>query len=159
MNRDIIKYLIKWQKSLDYRPILIRDARQVGKTYTVRNFGKKYFDNFVEINFELAPELKTAFVSLNPSEIIEKISVFTGENILSKKTLLFLDEVQECPKAIMALRYFYELNPELHVIAAGSLVEFVIESESFRMPVGRVEFLYMFPLSFGEFLEALGEKN
>ena len=157
MKRDIYALLQEWKIDNNRRPLLLRGARQVGKTHVVNEFGHKEFDSFITLNFEKNPEYKNIFQSLVPEDIIESITLFTGMSIIPGKTLLFLDEVQECASAIMALRYFYEEKQSLHVIAAGSLLEFTIESENFRMPVGRVQYIHLFPLSFGEFLEALGE--
>jgi predicted AAA+ superfamily ATPase len=154
--RDIDQELIKWKKSRSRRPLLVRGARQVGKTYSITEFAKAEFENHVTVNFEERPEFSMCFESLDTKEIVEKISVLSESEISARKTLLFFDEIQECPKAILALRYFYEKVPELHVIAAGSLVEFAFKSSNFRMPVGRITFLFMGPLSFDEFLGALG---
>ncbi len=137
--------------------MLIRGARQTGKTYIVSEFGKSEFEHFVYINFERNPEFKEIFNTLIPDEIKEKISLFTSQRVIPGKTLIFLDEIQECPNAIVSLRYFYEELPGIHVIGAGSLLEFVLSSENFRMPVGRIQYLYLYPLSFGEFLDAMGE--
>ena len=157
MNRDIYNILMQWKAELNRRPLLIRGARQVGKTYAVRFFGQEEFEDYIELNFEKNPEYKEIFTNIDPVEIVEKITLFTQRKVTVGKTLLFLDEIQDCPAAITSLRYFFEEMPELHVIAAGSLVEFTLNAENFRMPVGRVQYLYMFPLSFGEFLEAIGE--
>ena len=154
--RDIDPELVKWKESRSRRPLLVRGARQVGKTYSIIEFAKVAFENHVAVNFEERPEFSMCFQSLDVKEIMEKISVLSGSEITAGKTLLFLDEIQECPQAIVALRYFYEKVPELHVIAAGSLVEFAFRSNEFRMPVGRITFLFMGPLSFDEFLGALG---
>jgi predicted AAA+ superfamily ATPase len=121
--------------------------------------GREAFDCFVEVNFEFKPEFKGCFEALDPRLIIENISLLTGQEIIPGQTLLFFDEIQEWPKAITSLRYFYEHMPELHVIGAGSLPEFALESQNFRMPVGRIQYLYMQPLSFGEFLDACGEEK
>ncbi|MGD9160861.1 MAG: AAA family ATPase [Desulfobacteraceae bacterium] len=158
MNRDIYKILMQWKAELNRRPLLIRGARQVGKTFLVRYFGKEEFEDYIELNFEKNPEYKDIFTSIDPVEIVEKIALFTQLKVNLGKTLLFLDEIQDCPAAITSLRYFFEEMPELHIIAAGSLVEFTINAENFRMPVGRIQYLYMFPLSFGEFLDAMGER-
>ncbi len=111
------------------------------------------------LNFEQHPEYKICFESFEPLKIISAIELVMGTTIQAGRTLLFLDEIQECPKAIMALRYFKEQMPELHIIGAGSLLEFALNDEEFRMPVGRVEFMYLRPLSFGEYLEALGHSK
>ncbi|OGT53968.1 MAG: hypothetical protein A3F17_06395 [Gammaproteobacteria bacterium RIFCSPHIGHO2_12_FULL_41_15] len=138
-------------------PLMIRGARQVGKSYAVKTFAAEHFNHLIEINFEIAPEYKAAFEKLDPAWIIEQITVISGQAITPGDTLLFLDEIQECPSAIQALRYFKEKLPILHVISAGSLLEFALSEAHFRMPVGRIEFMHMHPLSFIEFLEALGE--
>ncbi len=159
MKRDIEQALSSWKKEKNRRPLLVRGARQVGKSYSIIKFGQNEFDTLVEINFELKPQFKTCFNTLEPRTIIETLSTLTKSDIIPGKTLLFLDEIQECPQAISALRYFYEQMPELHVIAAGSLLEFTMSRENFKMPVGRVQYLYMKPLSFLEFLDAIGENR
>ena len=159
MNRSIYSHLITWKNDKNHRPLILRGARQVGKTYIINKFGKNEFDSIITINFEKNPEYKEFFTTYNPNEIVEKISLVTGQKIVPEKTLLFFDEIQECVQAITSLRYFYEEYQPLHVIAAGSLLEFALESENFRMPVGRIQYLYLFPVSFGEFLDALEEEN
>lgn len=159
MKRDLYEELCQWQRDPNRRPLLVRGARQVGKTYLVEEFGRREFVSLITLNFEKNPEYKDIFNSLEPVDILEKIVLFSGKRVEPGKTLLFLDEVQDCPRAIMAMRYFFEEVPALHVIAAGSLVEFTLESENFRVPVGRIQYIYLFPMSFGEFIEALGEKE
>jgi len=159
MKRDIDETFRTWKKEEHRYPLLVHGARQVGKSYSIIKFGENEFDNLVEVNFELKPYYITCFDTLEPKKIIETLSVLSKSDIIPGKTLLFLDEIQECPNAIIALRYFYEQMPELHVIGAGSLLEFVISQENFRMPVGRVQYLYMKPLSFLEFLDAVGENR
>lgn len=156
MKRDLEQELLTWKNQSSRLPLLLRGARQVGKSYLVKQFGQKHFEQFVEINFEYDPEVKRCFSSLNPEEILNKIRLMRGFTITQGTTLLFLDEIQECPEAIMALRYFYEKMPQLHVIGAGSLLEFIFHKENFRMPVGRVQYLFVKPLSFGEFLTVSG---
>ncbi len=159
MERKIDAYLKQWKESRIRQPLLLRGARQVGKTYSVTAFGRAEFDDMVMVNFEERPELGNCFSDFDPKGIIDRLSILTREIIRPGRTLLFLDEIQECPKAITSLRYFYEKLPELHVIGAGSLIEFVLQSEDFRMPVGRVQSLFMNPLSFDEFLTAAGEER
>ncbi|MCK4995170.1 MAG: ATP-binding protein [Candidatus Omnitrophica bacterium] len=159
MKRDIKRDLFSWKERTDRLPLLLRGARQVGKSYIVEEFGKKAFKNVVIVNFEFRPELKQCFTTLDPVEIINKLRLLMGEAIESEKTLLFLDEIQECPNAIMALRYFKEKYNRLAVIGAGSLMEFALNSSNFRMPVGRVQFIYLEPLSFSEFLTASGNEQ
>lgn len=133
---------------------MLRGARQVGKTHAVRTLGSS-FESFVELNFELLPEAKSLFEqNLVPERIVWELELLTKKKIIPGKTLLFFDEVQAAPQVILALRYFYELMPDLHVIAAGSLLDFAIEKVG--MPVGRISTLYVYPLSFLEFLAATG---
>lgn len=157
MYRKAIEQLAHWAANPHRSPLLIRGARQVGKTYLVEHCAKNFFEHVITINFEFQPECLSCFESLDPEAIIKKLQLETGQVILKENTLLFLDEIQECPQAILALRYFKEKMPQLPVIAAGSLLEFTLNDENFRMPVGRVEFLYLYPLSFREFLKAIDE--
>lgn len=157
MERDIYKNLQEWKDSITRQPLLLRGARQTGKTFIINYFGNKLFKYFITLNFERNPEYTEIFKTRIPAEIIEKITLFTGQKIEPGKTLLFFDEIQECPEAIISLRYFFEEMPELHVIGAGSLLEFALMSEEFRMPVGRIQYLYIYPMSFGEFLDAMEE--
>jgi len=159
VKRDIEQQLKAWKDQPNRLPLLIRGPRQVGKTYVIEQFGKEFFENVVLVNFELYPRMKQCFESLDPKEIINKLRLMDDLDIEPGKTLLFLDEIQECPKAIMSLRYFKEKMPELHVIGAGSLLEFALREEDFRMPVGRVQFVYLGPFSFGEFLRALNHNQ
>lgn len=159
MERDIYSWLKNWKNEKRRKPLIIRGARQVGKTWLVEYFGEKNFEQFVEINFEFQPHFKTCFSTLDPFEIVEKIELTSNVDITQGLTLLFLDEIQECPQALKALRYFYEKMPGLHVIAAGSLLEFVMDAEQISIPVGRVQNIYLPPLSFGEFLTACGEQK
>lgn len=156
MKRDLLISLNEWRTRADHKPLLLRGARQVGKTHLVREFAKEHFENLVEINFELLPQFTSCFTTLDPSDIIAKIESAGKVTITPGKSLLFLDEIQECPQAIMAMRYFYEMLPNLHVIGAGSLLEFALRDANFSMPVGRVSFMFLKPLSFHEFLQAAG---
>lgn len=150
MKRIIDYYLLQWKTDRMRQPLLLRGARQIGKTYAVRQLGKTY-ESFVEINLEFEEAAHVVFEkNLDPQEIIIKLSAIVKKPIIPGKTLLFIDEIQVMPRAIIALRYFYENMPELHVIAAGSLLDFAIQQVG--IPVGRVEALYMQPVSFIEFL-------
>jgi predicted AAA+ superfamily ATPase len=154
MKRLIDHYLLEWKKSAYRKSLLLRGARQVGKTFAVRQLGKTY-KSFVEINFEITTSAKDVFeYDLEPDRIISALSLIAGQQIVPGETLLFFDEIQQTPRALTALRYFYEKVPELHVIAAGSLLDFTIRSVG--IPVGRVSSLYMYSLSFFEFLCACG---
>ena len=163
MKRNITKNLVEWQKKANRKPLLIRGARQTGKTYSIVEFGKAYFKGNVHIfNFEKNPEIHSIFEqNLDSLRILTDLELILNKHIESGIDLLFFDEIQECPKAIMALRYFYEQIPNLHVIAAGSLLEFALQDISF--PVGRLQMLHMQPMTFEEFLiandkELLAEK-
>ncbi len=158
MYRSASHYLKKWLHDDKRKPLIIRGARQVGKSTLVRNFALENNLDLCEINLERFPELKTEFKTFNLKKICTSIEHIIGKEIDVKKSLLFLDEVQAIPEAIAMLRYFYEEMPDLHVISAGSLLEFVLSDHNFSMPVGRVEFLYLYPLSFQEFLIARDEK-
>ncbi|MCP4630782.1 MAG: AAA family ATPase [bacterium] len=159
MERTIDQILKQWQHSHVRQPLLIRGARQVGKTHSVNDFGKRAFENIVTVNFEEQPEMSSCFSDLNPKNIIDRLSILARMAISPGRTLLFLDEIQECPMAITSLRYFLEKMPDLHVIGAGSLIEFALRAEDFRMPVGRVQSVYMYPMSFAEFMIAVGEER
>src|SRR3990167_8792942 len=138
MKRIIEADLIHWKNQKKHMPLIVRGARQIGKSFLIEQFGEQYFDHVVTVNFELLPQLKSAFLDLDPYKIIQALELYFGTPIQPQKTLLFLDEIQECPEAIIALRYFKEKIPKLHVIAAGSLLEFALQSEKLHMPVGRV---------------------
>lgn len=158
-HRSLIKSMIEWKDNPRRLVLLLRGARQVGKSYLIEKFAEHYFEEFVTINFEAQAEYTACFEKLDCSTILNKIRLLSGKEIIPGKSLLFLDEIQECPAAIQALRYFKEKQPDLHVIGAGSLLEFALNSEDFKMPVGRIEFLYLKPLSFKEFLDATGESH
>ena len=154
-SRNVDQQLKAWKEEVSHKPLLLRGARQVGKSSAVRELGAS-FDYFLEVNFERNPEIKQLFnASLNPKEICTKLSAVYNLSIEPTKTLLFLDEIQMCLPAIATLRYFYEEYPELHVVAAGSLLEFALQ-EIPSFGVGRIRSLYMYPFSFNEFLEAQG---
>ncbi|NDB86910.1 MAG: hypothetical protein EB127_30105, partial [Alphaproteobacteria bacterium] len=159
MKRDIESDLLRWKNNDNRSPLLIRGARQVGKIYVIEQFGKDHFSNLVIINFEQYPQFKECFHTLDPIAIISSLELLTNQTITQNETLVFLDEIQECPNAIMALRYFKEQMPRLYIIGAGSLLEFTLNNPSFRMPVGRIQFLFLKPLSFGEYLDASGHEK
>ncbi len=152
MQRDHLKFLKNWRNDTIRVPLLIRGARQVGKSWLVSLFGKE-FTSYIEINFEKDKRAHALFPShISLEKTLEQLQVYTQKKIIPGKTLLFLDEIQECPDAIRYLRYFKEEMPELHVIAAGSLLEFTLEK--LGVAVGRVDYLFLYPLSFMEFLTA-----
>jgi predicted AAA+ superfamily ATPase len=159
MYRSIEEQLLKWKESSNFKPLLLRGARQVGKSYVVEKFGTTHFEQLVTINFELESKFITCFGDLDPKKIIRSLEILVKQDIHPGKTLLFFDEIQQCPRAIVSLRYFKEKIPQLHVIGAGSFLEFVINDEAYQEPVGRVQSLFMRPCSFYEFLMACGENR
>ncbi|HNA62396.1 MAG TPA: AAA family ATPase [Rhabdochlamydiaceae bacterium] len=160
MRRLIEDDLFAWKNKPDRKPLIVRGSRQVGKTFIIEKFGKDNFESVVTVNFEELREARKAFDGdLSPQLILRDLSTRLNRPIIPGQTLLFLDEIQACPNALISLRFFKEQLPELHLIAAGSLLEFIMEDKQFSFPVGRVEYLYMRPLSFSEFLEAKGERN
>ena len=158
IRRAIDKELINWKNSVTRKPLLLRGARQVGKSSAIRNLGKS-FTHFIEINFDEKKEWTTLFESTqNLDALLEQISIIENTPIIENETLLFLDEIQTSLPAIHLLRYFYERKPKLHVIAAGSLLEFALKDlPSFG--VGRIRSLFMYPISFHEFLLAHNEER
>lgn len=158
MNRELYKSLLQWKNNPNKKPLLIQGARQVGKTYLVKQFGKKEYANFINLNFEKNPDLKNLFTSnLNPQTIINNLSLYLGKKITSENTLIFFDEIQISEKALTSLKYFCEEAPEYHIIGAGSLLGVTIGKET-SFPVGKVNFLKMYPMSFKEYLTAIGEE-
>ena len=157
MKRDLMQELVEWKSSSLRKPLILRGARQVGKSWLIDEFSKS-FDSFVSINFEKQPEAAQFFQGdIDIQNLLVKLNAYTGQKIIPGKTLLFLDEIQECERATISLRYFKEDLPGLHTIAAGSLIDFTLEN--IGMPVGRVQFLYLYPLSFSEFLSAIGKQD
>ncbi|NOQ21772.1 MAG: AAA family ATPase [Candidatus Aegiribacteria sp.] len=157
MHRKALDYLVEWKDRKSRKPLVIRGARQVGKTWLARELADTYFDNLVEINFEYEIEASSLFESRNPEEIVSLLETRYGKKIVPGKTLLFLDEIQSSIDVFSTLRYFYELMPELHVIATGSLLEFHFGKDGINVPVGRVEYMFLGPMVFEEYLHALGK--
>jgi hypothetical protein len=160
MERKAFAYILEWFFSSDRKPLIIRGARQVGKTWLVRDFANRdQLITLIEINFEKQPNLKKLFETNDPKQIIYNLELHFNQSIDIKNTLLFLDEVQEFPELLSKLRWFAEDLPELAVVAAGSLLDFTLAMHEYSMPVGRVGYLYLEPLSFEEFLLALGKEK
>jgi predicted AAA+ superfamily ATPase len=157
LPRNIDAELVAWRKEKEGKPLLIRGARQVGKSTAVRELAKQ-FEHFLEVNFEEQKQVHKIFEGdLNPKELCENLSILYNIPIIPGRTLLFFDEIQACIPAISSLRFFYEKYPELHVIAAGSLLEFALaEIPSFG--VGRIRSMFVYPLSFEEYLTGIGEQ-
>ena len=156
-ERIIDQYLSEWAARPNHKPLLLRGARQVGKSTAIRHLGEQ-FKYYLEINLEKQPDYKALFQpNLDVKRIVPQIAAIYGTPIVPGQTLLFIDEIQECQEAIMALRFFKEDMPELHVAAAGSLLEFVLDDIP-TFGVGRIHSIYMYPMTFDEFLNANGEK-
>ena len=152
MKRNAIESLINWKNDKERKPMVLRGARQVGKTWLMKEFGQQYYDACVYFNFDEEEELKSIFkMNKNPQRIVELLSVIAGIKILPEKTLIIFDEVQECPDALNALKYFKEKANEYHVIAAGSLLGTLLAQPK-SYPVGMVNLLDIVPLTFDEFL-------
>ena len=156
INRNIDKELLAWKDSKSRKPLLLRGARQVGKSSSIRELGRR-FEFFVEVNFDEKKAVHELFKrDLSPLRICDELSAIFATPIVAGRTLLFFDEIQACPDAISSLRYFYEQLPELHLAAAGSLLEFALQ-ELPSFGVGRIRSLFLFPFSFDEYLRATGD--
>ncbi len=160
IERDIDKQLIEWKNSANHKPLILRGVRQCGKTSAVRNFSKQ-FACYFEINLDKNKKYLSLFDDdLNIENIIQRLELEFSKKVVPGNTLIFIDEIQESPRAITALRYFYEDAKDIHVIAAGSLLEFVLSgNDAIDFPVGRVRSLFMYPFSFLEYLNAMGLKS
>ncbi|MBS7407841.1 MAG: ATP-binding protein [Prevotellamassilia sp.] len=159
MKRLIINQLISWKENSQRKPLILNGARQVGKTYILKAFGKLHYRNVAYVNLDSQKELAKVFEQdFNVTRIIRSLSAFLNIHIEPQHTLIVLDEVQECPAALHALKYFCEDAPEYHVVVAGSLLGISLHGNS-SFPVGKVDMLRMFPLTFEEFLMALGEEQ
>lgn len=158
MYRKIMRNLIEWKNSKERKPLILRGARQVGKTYIIKQFGKENYEGVAYFNFDYDKELYTLFQNTkNPSRILEQLAFIYGKAIKPEKTLIVFDEIQECPDALNALKYFEEEAKSYHIISAGSLLGIRLSHTSF--PVGKVDFLDMHPMTFTEFLEADNQKS
>lgn len=157
MYRSAIQFLREWKDRPDRKPLVIRGARQVGKSYLARMLANECFENLVEIDFEQDRQAARLFEGHCPKKTIALLEAAHLTSINPGRTLLFLDEIQAAPEVFASLRYFYEQMPELHIVAAGSLLEFVLEDHRFSMPVGRIEYLHLGPMTFEEYLLAMGK--
>ncbi|MDA3860855.1 MAG: AAA family ATPase [Melioribacteraceae bacterium] len=158
MKRELFKQLIAWKNKPNRKPLLLQGARQVGKTYLINQFGKNEYKQFVSLNFEREPQLKTLFQgSLSAEQIIENIELYIGTKIDTQNVLIFFDEIQVVPEAITSLKYFQEQKPEYNIIAAGSLLGVSVGKER-SFPVGKVNFMTLYPMSFSEYLLAFEEE-
>lgn len=157
MERKALTKMAEWKESPDRKPLILKGARQVGKTWLMKEFGTRYYEKYYYFNFDEEEELKSVFeANKNPARIIEVLGILKGDRILPEKHLIIFDEVQECPEALNCLKYFYEQAKEYHVIAAGSLLGTLLAQPK-SYPVGKVNILDIYPLTFDEFLAALDE--
>lgn len=156
LYRQELSYLKDWSVRSTRKPLVIRGARQVGKSTLVKQFAEENNFRLLTLNFERNPEFRKLFLSNNPVQILTELELITEFKIEPGKMILFLDEIQSAPEALPSLRYFYEEKPELHIVAAGSLLEFTLSETSFSMPVGRIEYMHLGPLRFMDFLKATG---
>lgn len=157
MKRKAIADLIKWKNDIDRKPLVIRGARQVGKTWLMKEFGRNYYDDYIYLNFDENEEIKSIFLNnKNPKRIIELLSLIFNKSILPDKTLIIFDEIQECPEALNSLKYFKENANEYHIICAGSLLGTLLARPK-SYPVGMVNLLNLYPLTYAEFLESIDE--
>ena len=155
MKRNAISDMINWKNDAERKPLVLKGARQVGKTWLMKEFGKNYYKSFVYFNFDEEEELKSIFeTNKNPARLIELLSLISGEKILSEETLIIFDEIQECPEALNSLKYFKEKTNEYHIVAAGSLLGTLLAQPK-SYPVGMVNLLDIYPLTFDEFLAAV----
>jgi len=159
MFRSALDYLRDWTTRASRKPLVIRGARQVGKSHLVRMLAGEAFENLLEVDLEAEPDAATLFASKDPRAIVELLEARYATPVAPGSTLLFLDEVQAAPELLACLRYFYERMPELHVVAAGSLLDFALREHTFSMPVGRIEYLHLGPMTFEEFLRALDKER
>ena len=159
MKRDIYYQLIVWKNNPERKPLVLKGARQVGKTYILQNFGKNEYEDVAYFNFEEDPDLHDFFTGrLAPEKIIQTLSIFQEKKIIPDQTLIIFDEVQNSPETLTSLKYFCEKAPEYHIVAAGSLLGIKI-GQSAPFPVGKVNFLDLYPMTFAEFLDAVGKSQ
>ena len=159
MERLAMERLVAWKESPYRKPLIVKGVRQVGKTWLLKEFGRRYYDNIAYFNFDENPEYRDFFISTKDvRRIIPNLAMAGGQEIIPGKTLLIFDEVQDCPEVLNSLKYFCENAPEYHVASAGSLLGITLAKPS-SFPVGKVEFLTIYPMTFHEFLVASGSAN
>lgn len=160
IKRDIIDIFKRWKEDPHRKPILLEGARQIGKTWAMETFGKECFEHCAKFDFDRQPEVKAAFqVSKDPRRILKELSMYSDVPLVAGQTLIVFDEIQECEEAFNSLKYFYEEEPDFHIIAAGSMLGVAVKKRRMTVPVGKVEIIRMFPVSFKEFLRASDEKT
>ena len=160
MYRKIMKFLETWKENKHRKPLILQGARQVGKTYSILEFGRTYYENVAYFNFETNPKLNATFEeNISPEYLIPILSHIAGQTIVREKTLIVFDEMQLCERALTSLKYFCEDAPDYHIIAAGSLLGGAVNREKFSFPVGKVDMKTLYPMDMEEFLLALGEEK
>ncbi len=160
MYRKLMTYLESWKISTHRKPLILQGARQVGKTYSILEFGRLHYDNVAYFNFETDPTLNETFAeSLDPDYLLPILSHIAGETIVREKTLIVFDEVQLCERALTSLKYFCESAPDYHIIVAGSLLGVAVNRSAFSFPVGKVDIKTLYPMDMEEFMLALGEDD
>ena len=159
MYRKIMNFLETWRENKHRKPLILQGARQVGKTYSILEFGRKHYDNVAYFNFETNPRLNQTFEeNISPDYLIPILSHIAGQTIVREKTLIVFDEVQLCERALTSLKYFCEDAPDYHIIVAGSLLGVAVNRVEFSFPVGKVDMKTMYPMDVEEFMLALGEE-
>ena len=160
MYRKIMKFLETWKENKHRKPLILQGTRQVGKTYSILEFGRTYYENVAYFNFETNPKLNATFEeNISPEYLIPILSHIAGQTIVREKTLIVFDEMQLCERALTSLKYFCEDAPDYHIIAAGSLLGGAVNREKFSFPVGKVDMKTLYPMDMEEFLLALGEEK
>ena len=160
MYRKVIRFLEDWQNSPHRKPLILQGARQVGKTYSILEFGRTHYDNVAYFNFETNPKLNETFdENISPDYLIPILSHIAGQTIVHEKTLIVFDEVQLCERALTSLKYFCEDAPDYHIIVAGSLLGVAVNRARFSFPVGKVDMKTLYPMDIEEFMLAMGEET
>ena len=155
IERDIINLFKAWKEAPDRKPILLKGARQIGKTWAMETFGKECFKYCVKFDFDRQPELKSLFeITKDPKRLIKELTLYCEQPIIAGETLVIFDEIQECEEAFNSLKYFCDEAPQYHIIAAGSLLGVAVKKRRMTVPVGKVKIINMFPVTFKEFLRA-----
>ena len=155
IERDIIQQFKQWKEAPDRKPILLKGARQIGKTWVMEEFGRECFDYCVKFDFDRQPELKSIFqVTKSPDRLIKELSIYCDQPIIAGKTLIIFDEIQECEEALNSLKYFCEDAAQYHIMAAGSLLGVAVKRRKMTVPVGKINVMRMYPVTFREFLRA-----
>ena len=160
MKRKIMDYLKNWKDNPHRKPLILQGARQVGKTYSLLEFGRTCYENVAYFNFETTPKLASIFEeNISPHYLIPILSHLVGQTIVKEKTLVIFDEVQKCERALTSLKYFCEEAPAYHIAVAGSLLGVAVNREEYSFPVGKVDMKTMYPMDMEEFMLALGKED